>query len=88
MPADVQRLFPTALDIAPEWHVRLQAAFQKHTDNAVSKTVNLPEDAPPGAIARIYELARSLGCKGITVYRYNSKPDQVLSRGCEVCRVD
>ncbi|MDD1667946.1 MAG: ribonucleoside-diphosphate reductase, adenosylcobalamin-dependent, partial [Methanomicrobiales archaeon] len=88
IPDELKDLFRTAPEISPEHHVRMQAAFQKHVDNAVSKTVNLPEDATPGDIARIYELARSLGCKGITVYRYNSKPDQVLSRGCEVCRVD
>jgi ribonucleoside-diphosphate reductase alpha chain len=88
IPDDMKDLFRTAPEISPEHHVRMQAAFQKHVDNAVSKTVNLPENATPDDIARIYELARSLGCKGITVYRYNSKPDQVLSRGCEVCRVN
>jgi ribonucleoside-diphosphate reductase alpha chain len=88
VPDELKELFRTAPEISPEHHVRMQAAFQKHVDNAVSKTVNLPETATPGDIARIYELARSLGCKGITVYRYNSKPDQVLSRGCEVCKVD
>ena len=84
----LKELFRTAPEISPEHHVRMQAAFQKHVDKAVSKTVNLPDEASPVDIARIYELARYLGCKGITVYRYNSKPDQVLSRGCEVCRVD
>ncbi|HVN66420.1 MAG TPA: adenosylcobalamin-dependent ribonucleoside-diphosphate reductase [Methanomicrobiales archaeon] len=88
IPDELKELFKTAPEISPGHHVRVQAAFQKHVDNAVSKTVNLPENATPGDISRIYELARSLGCKGITVYRYNSKPDQVLSRGCEVCRVD
>jgi ribonucleoside-diphosphate reductase alpha chain len=88
LPDELKDLFRTAPEISPEHHVRMQAAFQKHVDNAVSKTVNLPENATPEDISRIYELARSLGCKGITVYRYNSKPDQVLSRGCEVCRVD
>ena len=88
IPDDMKDLFRTAPEISPEHHAGIQAAFQKHVDNAVSKTVNLPENATPDDIARIYELARSLGCKGITVYRYNSKPDQVLSRGCEVCRVD
>ncbi|MDD1669302.1 MAG: adenosylcobalamin-dependent ribonucleoside-diphosphate reductase [Methanomicrobiales archaeon] len=88
LPDEMKDLFRTAPEISPEHHVRMQAAFQKHVDNAVSKTVNLPENATPEDIARIYELARSLGCKGITVYRYNSKPDQVLSRGCEVCKVD
>jgi ribonucleoside-diphosphate reductase alpha chain len=88
IPDEMKDLFRTAPEISPEHHVRMQAAFQKYVDNAVSKTVNLPEKATPEDITRIYELARSLGCKGITVYRYNSKPDQVLSRGCEVCKVD
>jgi len=88
IPDEMKDLFRTAPEISPGFHVRMQAAFQKHVDNAVSKTVNLPEDSTPEDIARIYGLARELGCKGITVYRYNSKPDQVLSRGCEVCRVD
>ncbi|MDD1666728.1 MAG: adenosylcobalamin-dependent ribonucleoside-diphosphate reductase [Methanomicrobiales archaeon] len=88
IPDEMKDLFKTAPEISPEHHVRMQAAFQQHVDNAVSKTVNLPENSTPGDIARIYELARSLACKGITVYRYNSKPDQVLSRGCEVCIVD
>jgi len=79
VPADVQRLFPTAFDIGPDWHVRLQAAFQKHTDNAVSKTCNLPEHATPADVRHIYELAHRLNCKGITVYRYGSIAGQVLS---------
>jgi ribonucleoside-diphosphate reductase alpha chain len=88
IPDEMKDLFRTAPEISPEHHVQMQAAFQKDVDNAVSKTVNLPESSTMEDIARIYELARSLGCKGITVYRYNSKPDQVLSRGCEVCKVD
>ena len=79
VPDDVQRLFPTAFDITPEWHVRLQAAFQKHTDNAVSKTCNLPRDATPADVRHIFDLAHRFRCKGITVYRYGSKAGQVLS---------
>jgi len=85
VPADVQRLFPTAFDIAPEWHVKLQAAFQKHTDNAVSKTCNLPHHAAPADVRHIYELAWSLRCKGITVYRYGSLPAQVLALDEDAC---
>ncbi len=81
-------LFKTAIEIAPEHHVRMQAAFQKHVDNAVSKTVNLPESATVDEIARVFSLAHALGCKGTTVYRYRSRPDQILSLGCDVCRID
>src|SRR5690606_1602561 len=85
---DTRSLFRTAIEIAPEQHVRMQAAFQKHVDNAVSKTVNLPENATPDDIAHIYSLAHDLGCKGITVYRYRSRSDQVFSQGCDVCIID
>jgi ribonucleoside-diphosphate reductase alpha chain len=81
VPEDVKRLFVTALDIAPEWHVRMQAAFQKYTDNAVSKTVNLPSDASVEDIKKVYDLAWNLKCKGVTVFRYGSKPEQVLYIG-------
>ena len=81
VPENVKRAFVTALDIAPEWHVRMQAAFQKYTDNAVSKTVNLPKSATPDNVRKVYELAWKLKCKGVTVFRYGSKPEQVLYIG-------
>jgi ribonucleoside-diphosphate reductase alpha chain len=81
VPEDVKRLFVTALDIDPVWHIRVQAAFQKNTDNAVSKTVNLPNDAKMEDVRAIYDLAWKLKCKGVTVFRYGSKPEQVLYIG-------
>ncbi len=81
VPDDVKRLFVTALDIAPVWHVKMQAAFQKSTDNAVSKTVNLPFEAEVEAVREIFDLAWRLKCKGVTVFRYGSKPEQVLYIG-------
>lgn len=75
----------TAHDISPEGHVRIQAAFQKYTDNAISKTVNLPEKSTIKDIEKVYLLAYKLKCKGLTVYRYNSRKDQVLEI-CNKCK--
>lgn len=80
VPQDIKDLFRTALEIPPEDHIEMQASFQKYTDNAVSKTINMPPEATPEDVARAFLLAYEKGCKGVTVFRYGAKKKGTLVR--------
>jgi ribonucleoside-diphosphate reductase alpha chain len=84
IPESLRKLFVTAADIPAEDHIRMQAAFQKQVDSSVSKTINFPETADRGDVAKAFQLAFETGCKGCTIYRDNSRPGQVLSTGRRV----
>jgi ribonucleoside-diphosphate reductase alpha chain len=79
LPPDIRKVFVTAFDVPSKHHLAIQAAFQKYTDNSVSKTINLPFDSTVEDVRRIYLMAHELKCKGITIYRYETKKNQVLS---------
>jgi ribonucleoside-diphosphate reductase alpha chain len=83
LPESIRRLFPIASDITPEWHLEIQAAFQRHVDNAVSKTINLPAHATPEEVGHVYRTAWQRGLKGVTVFREGCKGAAVLVRGAD-----
>ena len=78
IPERIRKLFAVGSDISPEWHVRMQAAFQKYVDNGISKTVSLPKDATVEDVEKAFMMAYELGCKGVSVYRYGSREGQVI----------
>ena len=78
IPERIKRIFKVGSDIEPEWHVRMQAAFQKYVDNGISKTVTLPKDATVEDAGKTFMMAHDLGCKGISIYRFGSREGQVI----------
>lgn len=79
IPAKIHRVFKCAYDIKPKWHILMQAAFQKHCDAAVSKTINFPQNATVAAVDKAYKMAYQLGCKGITIYRRGSRKHEPMT---------
>jgi ribonucleoside-diphosphate reductase alpha chain len=79
IPPKIRKIFKCAYDVNPKWHIRMQAAFQRHCDAAVSKTINFPEKAAPADVEKAYILAYRLGCKGITIYRQHSRQNEPMT---------
>jgi ribonucleoside-diphosphate reductase alpha chain len=85
IPVEWQKIFVTALEVSPEYHLKVQASFQKHCDNSVSKTINLPSNSTVADVEKIIKMAYELGCNGVTVFRDGCRQTQVMTTGENVC---